>query len=174
MRSGPIGIDGVAGEVVVETRMLGRPVVLVDGVPAPRLRGAWCRLPTDDGRGVPVLVRGGAGMSPHPRLVLGDEVHATGPAPPGWLQLLAVAPVPVSFLGGGPGVLVGLLGLVLTWWVLRRPWAVRTQAVAVAAVVLVTVLVSLALGRPRLVVNEGTGKTGDLDPLEGVGTPFLL
>lgn len=147
MRSGPIGIDGVAGEVVVETRMLGRPVVLVDGVPAPRLRGAWFRLPTDDGQGVPVLVRGGAGMSPHPRLVLADEVHVTGPAPPWWLQLLAVAPVPVSFLGGGPGVLVGLLGLVLTWWVLRRPWAVRTQAVAVAAVVLVTVLVCLALGR---------------------------
>lgn len=147
MRSGPIRIEGVAGEVVVETRMVGRPVVLVDDVPAPRLRGAWFRLPTDDGEGVPVLVRGGAGMSPHPRLVLADEVYPTGPPPPLWLSLLAIAPVPVSFLGGGPGLLLGLVGLVLTWWVLRRPWPVRTQGLAVAAVVLVTVLVSLALGR---------------------------
>lgn len=147
MRSGPIRIEGVAGEVVVETRMLGRPTVLVDGAPAPRLRGAWFRVPTDDGQGVPVLVRGGAGMSPHPRIVLADEVYATGPPPPLWLSLLAIAPVPVSFLGGGPGLLLGLVGLVLTWWVLRRPWPVRTQGLAVAAVVLVTVLVSLALGR---------------------------
>lgn len=147
MRSGPVRIEGIAGEVVVDSRMVGRPAVAVDGVPVPRLHGAWFLLPTDDGEGVPVLVRGGAGMSPHPRLVVGDEVYATGPAPPWWLQVLAVLPILAPFLGGGPGTFVAVAGIVTTWWVLRRPWSLRAHVVGVLAASAGSMLLAWAVGR---------------------------
>lgn len=138
----PVEIEGIAGPVVVHTRAVGRPTVLAGGVPVPRLRGNAYLLPTDDGtEAVPVLVRPGRGMSPYPRLVLGDEVYETGPAPPLWLQLLAVLPVLPAFLGGA-AAFVGFVGIVVSWLLLRRPWTVAARAAAVV----VDLVVGLGLG----------------------------
>jgi hypothetical protein len=138
----PVEIDGIAGPVVVHTKAVGRPVVLAAGVPVPRLQGNAYLLPTDDGtESVPVLVRPGRGMSPYPRLVLGDEVYETGPAPPLWLQLLAIAPG-LAVLLGGAAAFVAVLGIVVSWLLLRRPWSLAARAAAVG----VDVVATLGLG----------------------------
>lgn len=147
MRSAPLEIPGIVGQLVVDAPALGRPTVLVDGVPAPRLTGAWYELTTDEGDAIPVRVRGGSGMSPWTRLVVGDEVYATGPAPPWWLQVLAIAPVLAPLLGGGFGFLAAFLGVVGTWLVLRRPWSLAGRTTGVLVVVAVTFGLSYAVGR---------------------------
>ncbi len=146
MRSVPLEIPGIVGRLVVDAPALGRPTVLVDGVPAPRLTGAWYELTTDEGDAIPVLVRGGSGMSPWTRLVVGDEVFATGPAPPWWLQVLAIAPTLVLLLGGA-AAFAAVLGIVASWLVLRRPWTLAGRTAGVLAVLVATAVLGWYVAR---------------------------
>jgi hypothetical protein len=121
-------------------------MVLVDGRPARRVRGATYELPTRDGRGLHATVAPGRRMSPYPRLVVDGQEHATGPAPPAGLTLLAIAPAGAVLLGG-LGMFLVLAGLASTLVVLRRPWSLRARYAAVVAVDLACAVLGVGVAR---------------------------
>ena len=133
----PLRLPGVTGPVLVRSRLLGRPTVLVDGRPARRVRGSTFELNSRAGRPLRATVAPGRWMSPYPRLLVEGEVYETGPAPPVGLQLLAVVPGLAIFLGG-LGMFLAVAGLVASVAVLRRPWPLRARFAGVLAVVAVT------------------------------------
>ncbi|MFK3978960.1 hypothetical protein ACI2K4_01140 [Micromonospora sp. NPDC050397] len=107
----PIGIDGVAGPIVVTTNAFwGRPAVTVGGVPAPRTGRHRYALPATAGGAVEATVRS-AFADPYPTVQVNGVPHRTGPSAPVVLRVLTLLPLLLLAVGGALGGLVGALGL---------------------------------------------------------------
>lgn len=139
MRSGPVTIPDVAGQVMVDSSFwTGKQVVTVDGVPMPSGGRKRFTLPTADGSTVEARVSGSV-VNPFPTVEIAGVKHPTGPALPVLLKVLIVLPL-VLVIGGLLGGLIGALGMLANSRI-----AVWNNSAPVKAFAMIGVLLAAAI-----------------------------
>jgi len=139
MRSGPVPIPGVAGQVMVDSNFwTGRQVVTVDGVPMSSGGRKRFTLPAADGSTVEARVRSSL-VNPFPTVEIAGVKHPTGPELPAVLKVLIVLPL-MLVVGGLVGGLIGAMGMLANARI-----AAWNRSAFVKAFVMIGVLLAAAI-----------------------------
>ncbi|MDQ0364240.1 hypothetical protein [Catenuloplanes indicus] len=145
MQTTPIAIPGVAGWVSVTQPVLGRPDVMVNGLPAQRLRGNDFLLPGETG--TPLLVKLKRGVAdPFPNILTHDATYRTAPPLPGSLRALVLLPILLIVFGGLVlGAIFAVPAFIASMHVTRSSLTPGRKLAAVAAIDVAAFLGLIAL-----------------------------
>jgi hypothetical protein len=145
MQPDTLSIPGIAGPVAVKTNWFtGRSTVTVGGREVPSSGRGLFALPTTGGQTTEARVKAQM-LDPYATVEVGGTAYRTGPAVPMGLRILGLLPILLIGIGGLLGGLIGALGVVANFWILREVRSTGLKVLAMFGVLAVTFIVWLTI-----------------------------